>query len=229
MRRSWVGILALVGMAFTPDFANADSIYFADEGTHSIRQANLNGSNVTTIVSGLNAPRGVAIDTTSQQLYWTDAFAHVIQRSNLNGTNVQTLLSLPNATLNTLALDTVDGKMFFSSSVQGLIMESNLDGTGLHTIASGLNDPVGIAVDPVNGKVYWTGGGVTQSANLDGSDIQTLSTTSGRDIELDVANGKMYVGGGSGIYSLNLDGSNPQLLATTSRSVLPDGRGLYGR
>ncbi len=190
-------------------------LYFADEGTHSIREANLDGSNVTTIVSGLSAPRGVAIDYATQQLYWTDAFAHVIQCSNLDGTDVQTVLSLPNATLNTIALDPADGKMFFSSSVQGLIMEANLNGTGLQTIVSGLNDPVGIAVDPLTGKVYWTGGGVTQSANLDGSDVQTLLDVGGRDISINTATGMMYIGGNSGIYSASISGSNLQLLTTT--------------
>jgi DNA-binding beta-propeller fold protein YncE len=207
-----VAMMALI--ASYPTLAKAD-IYFADEGTHSIREANLDGSNVTTIVSGLSAPRGVAIDYATQQLYWTDAFAHVIQCSNLDGSNVQTLLTLPNATLNTIALDIPDGKMFFSSSVQGLIMEANLNGTGLQTIVSGLNDPVGIAVDPVTGKVYWTGGGVTQSANLDGSDVQTLLNVGGRDISINTATGTMYFGGNSGIYSASLNGSNLQLLATT--------------
>ena len=228
VKRTSLVVLALVGMAFTPDFAKAGSIYFADEGTHSIRRADLNGSNVTTIVSGLSAPRGLAIDNSSQQIYWTDAFAHVIQRSNLNGTDVQTLITTT-VTLNTLALDVPDGKMFFTGSTNGLILEANLDGTGLHSLITGLSAPIGAAVDPLNGKVYWTGSGGVQSANLNGSDIQTLAPVVGRDIELDLAHGKMYVGGNTGIYSANLDGSNLQLLTTTSLQFSQMGLDLTAR
>ncbi len=102
--------------------------------------------------------------------------------------------------------------MFFSSSTQGLIMEANLDGSGLHTIDTGLSDPVGMGVDPVAQKVYWTGGTSTQSANFDGSNVQTVLNLGGRDVIVNPTTGKLYIGGTSGIYSANLDGSDSQLL-----------------
>ena len=105
--------------------------------------------------------------------------------------------------------------MFFSSSTQGLIMEANLDGSGLHTIDTGLSDPVGMGVDPVAQKVYWTGGTSTQSANFDGSNVQTVLNLGGRDVIVNPTTGKLYIGGTSGIYSANLDGSDSQLLLTS--------------
>ncbi|MHC4797207.1 MAG: hypothetical protein ACYTF1_11245, partial [Planctomycetota bacterium] len=71
-------------------------------------------------------------------------------------------------------------------------------------------------------KIYWTAGGQgpvgqIQSANLDGTNVQTLvantnplGSTRPTGIALDSAGGKLYWADFySGIYSANLDGTNP--------------------
>ena len=47
-------------------------------------KAHMDGSNLTTFVTGLSSPAGVVIDHTSQRLYWADWDAGVIQYSSLD-------------------------------------------------------------------------------------------------------------------------------------------------
>ncbi len=84
------------------------------------------------------------------------------------------------------------------------------------TLVTGLSNPSGIAVDAVNGKLYWTDRGendVIQRSNTDGSDVETLVDTGNVDafgIALDVPSGKMYWADSALdlIKRANLDGSN---------------------
>lgn len=207
--------------------ADAGFIFYADEVTDSIRRADLNGSNVTTIISGQVAARGVAIDAGASKIYWTDghAFPRSIQRANLDGSAVETIFSTTSGTLNTIALDLVNNKVYFANSISGLIQRANLDGTGLETIASGADEPVGIAVDSIRGKVYWSGGaggiGTTYRANLDGTGVEQILSFGARDLEIDLINEKLYLGGvnetsGQTIRISELDGSGVQTLLSTT-------------
>ena len=62
-------------------------------GAGKIQRANLDGSNVEEIVTGLSNPAGIAVDGLNGKMYWTDAGAGKIQRADLNGTNVQELVT----------------------------------------------------------------------------------------------------------------------------------------
>ena len=102
------------------------------------------------------------------------------------------------------------------------IQRSNLDGSGVEDlVTTGLDDPIGIALDVSGGKMYWTDLGTDkiQRSNLDGSGVEDLVTT-GDDpigIALDVSGGKMYWTdlGTDKIQRSNLDGSNVEDLVTT--------------
>ena len=84
-----------------------------------------------------------------------------------------------------------------------------------------------IALDLVNGKMYWTDGwnDCIQRANLDGSDAQKLFTDIrySRGIAIDSMGGKIYWASDDshrgGIYRANLDGSDAQKLITLSEGA----------
>ncbi len=101
--------------------------------------------------------------------------------------------------------------------------------TTLITLPSpgGTRDPRGIAVDNVNGKIYYGDGLSIASMNLDGSSPTTLislSATPG-DIEVDPLGGKIYystlfAAPGNGIYSANLDGTSITPIHTNASLAL---------
>src|SRR5690349_18439985 len=92
--KSWLRLLvcgALVSgtMAATPAALafSPPQIYWANLGTNSIEQANVDGtpSNLSPI-GGANEPTGVAVN--GQHIFWTNSNAGSIGESNLDGTVV---------------------------------------------------------------------------------------------------------------------------------------------
>ena len=199
-------------------------LYWTEWDTESIRRSNLDGSGVEDLViTGLDAPGGIALDVAGGKMYWTDWDTDKIQRSNLDGSGVEDLITGLTSPYG-IALDVAGGKMYWTDGIADKIQRSNLDGSGVEDLITGLDAPGGIALDVAGGKMYWTDGGDTdkiQRSNLDGSGVEDLVTT-GLDepggIALDVAGGKMYWaddGDTAKIQRSNLDGSGVEDLVTT--------------
>ncbi|CAC5419093.1 unnamed protein product [Mytilus coruscus] len=90
-------------------------------------------------------------------------------------------------------------------------------------ISEDIQNPEGIAVDPIRNHVYWTDSGTDQivRANLDGSNRTTIINSNlekPRAIELDPSNEKIYFsdwGSNPKIERCNFDGSDRQAIVTT--------------
>ena len=225
------GLSAPSGIAL--DIAGG-KMYWTDWVANKIQCANLDGTNVQTLVTTENHPWDIALDVAGGKMYWTmSSIAESdgeIQCANLDSTNVQTLVTglyWPRY----VTLDVAGGKMYWTIAETGAsaIQRANLDGTTVEIVvpSAHLELPGGVALDVNGGKLYWTDwGGFSekiQRANLDGSNVEALVNTGLNNpwsIALDVAGGKMYwtmstIGESDGeIQSANLDGSNVQTLVT---------------
>ena len=118
-----------------------------DDTTDRIQRANLDGSNVETLIptgSGLWAPIGIALDVAGGKMYWTDTEPDRIHRANLDGSNVETLISGNSAVHITLDLNAE--KMYWAGQAPGSIQRANLDGSNVETLVTGLDRPFGIAL-----------------------------------------------------------------------------------
>ena len=60
--------------------------------TDSIQRANMDGFNLTTLVTNVTNPAGIAVD--DSRIYWADHLRHSIESSDLDGCNVQTVVQL---------------------------------------------------------------------------------------------------------------------------------------
>ncbi len=71
--------------------------------------------------------------------------------------------------------------LFWSDRTDNVLRRSHADGSGYQTIVTGLNDPVGVAVDLSGGKIYWADSAAktVNRANLDGTGQEVLYTVSG--------------------------------------------------
>ena len=211
-------------------------MYWTDDSGNKIQRANLNGSNIETLIAhGLDDPYGIALDVAGGKMYWADEGANRIQRANLNGSNIETLVSHGLDDPHGIALDVAGGKMYWTDDGADRIQRANLDGSNVETlvrrtrinfwgIRTGYGDPYGIALDVAGGKMYWADEGENEilRANLDGSNIETLVSHGLDDphgIALDVAGGKMYWTDDSAdrIQRANLDGSNVETLVRRTR------------
>ncbi len=223
--------VALLGSAFSRDSAAAP-FYWTDPGSFAIgadliRRANSDGSGMQTIVSGLEEPRGMALDLGNGKLYWADLGARAISRTNLDGTGLETFATAHDGA-GDVAIDALHGKVYWTDSdVQqihigghsGQIWRADMDGSNLQNVAGGMVQPGAVDVDAVHGKVYWTeleqkndGIGSIQRSNLDGTDRETLLTgvDESTGLAIDAIQGKMYWTEATThrIQSANLDGTS---------------------
>lgn len=211
-----------VELTVTPVTENPNAkIYWTDSGTGKIQRANLDGSNIEDLITGLSEPSGIALDQTSNKMYWTEAGTGKIQRANLDGNDIEDLITAGLSEPRGIALDTANGKMYWTNYGIDKIQRANLDGTDIEDlITTGIDEPYGISLDTLNGKMYWTendAGYKIQRANLDGSNIEELVNIedfTSLFIDLDIFSGKMYWVNSSyyRIRRANLDGSNIEIL-----------------
>jgi sugar lactone lactonase YvrE len=233
-KRCLCGLAALGLFLVATGQARPDFIYWSDAGRGEIRRANLDGTEMTTLVSRLSFPSGPALDFAGGMI-WADFTGGDLRRANLDGTGETTLIKLgaPFAPV----LDLAGGQMYWTDWGNsnggfglGSIQRANLDGTGQTTLVSGLTSPNHVAVDLAGGKMYWgnnIGAPEIQRANLDGSGQEILVPNAGDPVSwitLDVAHGQMYwsnFGGVNGtIRRANLDGSGQEVLVRNVNSPI---------
>ena len=113
-------------------------------------------------------------------------------------------------------------ELYWTDLSEDKIQRADLDGSNVEDlVTSGLDAPVGLALDVSAGKMYWTEWerNKIRRANLDGSGIEDLITSGSVPVwlALDVAGGKLYWTdwGTDRIQRANLDGSNVEDLVTT--------------
>ena len=125
-------------------------------------------------------------------MYWTArGISHfsdggIIQRSNLDGSEVETLVA-GLGDPEDITLDLVAGKMYWIEGrvspewwgdPDGKILRADLDGSNSEVLITGLERPVEIALDVVEGKLYWTDkqGGSIHRAALDSGNVEEVVT-----------------------------------------------------
>lgn len=189
-----------------------------------ISRANLDGTGLEVLHSGLTLPRGLAHDPGAGILYWSDQIDNRLYRANDDGTgSIETIVDTGDQ-LGRPTLDLDGGKVYFGNYTQGDIRRANLDGTDPEILFAGVFTPVAIALDLTAGKIYWADSNTSfvsnhiARANFDGTDLEVLyegmPTSSGfTGIGLDLANGKLYwcdeiTDVEKGLWEADLDGSN---------------------
>ena len=152
---------------------HAGRVFFLELSGNRIHSANPDGSDLKTIVAHTGTfPDGIAVDVEAGYIYWTNmGVPHLndgsIERVNLHGRNRTVIV--PTGATHTpkqLHLDKVGSKLYWCDREGMRVMRCNLDGSQLETLVeTGRPDAdkgdqtkwcVGITVDPVQGKFYWS-------------------------------------------------------------------------
>ena len=123
----------------------ADGKLYWTEAGGRIRRANLDGSNTQTVITGLEAIRGLTL--AADKLYWTEQTgknAGKIQRADLDGTNVQRLATLKSTPLG-IAVDTTGRKLYWTNAA-GKIQRANLNGKNIQNVVTGLSNPIDLVI-----------------------------------------------------------------------------------
>jgi 3-hydroxyacyl-CoA dehydrogenase len=154
--------------------APSDRVFFLDVSGGRIESITPDGSDRRVILDGLHRiPDGIEVDAEAGHIYWTNmgnpsANDGSIERANLDGKNRRTIVPEgATFTPKQLKLDQQGGKVYWSDREGMRVMRANLDGSEIETLvdtSQGDARPgrdaakwcVGIAVDHVGGKFYWT-------------------------------------------------------------------------
>ena len=157
---------------------NANKMVWTETATGLIKQANLDGSGVTTLVDVWSVASGnpslfwIVLDAENQQLYWTQGrnaslFAFEIWQADANGSNPRAIYT-DGRFLDGLAVDSSANKLYWTDTLDnedGVIMQANLDGsnpTPLHTglFQDGESNFGAITLDVEGDTLFWRSGTV---------------------------------------------------------------------
>ena len=139
-----------------------------------IQSANLDGSGIQNVVQDLSAPTDIVVS--NGFIYWTEG-GNSIRRVSISGQKMVGDVAANLGTVGGLAVG--GGKVYWTEMTAeggGTINSANADGDpGATELASILAAPMGIAVDTVGSKLYWTNArGRVQRATLNGSGITNV-------------------------------------------------------
>jgi len=211
-----------------------DKIYFTDADNGTLLVSNTDGSGKEIVVDGFGEPRDLALDIPNNMAYVADRDVHAIYAVSLENKTKQVLYDNASDGLGELpvGLDLHDGQLYATCVEIGAeaVWKGSVDGGGINRIidfgAGGYG--YGIALDPVNEKIYFDNTDASQilMANLDGTGIAPVVDTEDRvyGIVVDNTNAKIYwtERDSGNVYMADRDGSNQ----VTVGSGYTDPRGL---
>ncbi|MCA9265939.1 MAG: hypothetical protein KDA60_18890, partial [Planctomycetales bacterium] len=158
-----------VGEIQTPRGITVDpvmqKIYWCDYGTHSIRRANFDGSDVEAVITDSAAGfRGIAVDGERQHIYWTDQELRAVFRADCSGDQIETLIDTELEYPYAIALDLQHGKLYVEDHAAQAIFRANLGGTEFERFVELDIDerliPSGLAIDVDHDTLYYAEGSI---------------------------------------------------------------------
>jgi DNA-binding beta-propeller fold protein YncE len=160
----------------------------ANDGT--VLRANLDGSNVTTIVpsGGTFTPKELELDAATGTLYWSDREGMRVFRGNVDGTSVEPLVVIADGDAARadasnwavgVAVDTGRRQIYWTqkggdNAGLGSIRRASLDipsgetaatRTDIEVLFSGLPEPIDLGLDLAKRQMYWTDRGNPPDGN----------------------------------------------------------------
>lgn len=153
-----------------PPIANANFVYWTNQGGTTIGRAKINGTGVNnSFISGLDNPHGVAVD--SKYIYWSQGSATTgsIGRANLDGSGANSNFVPHTPEINQPFGVAVTATAVFWAEVNQFVGRANLDGSSPQPQFINLGSPghsaCGITAD--NSFLYWTDTAVSGAIGRD--------------------------------------------------------------
>ena len=187
--------LAVYGVfiGFAPPVAQAGKIYWCDRNVGLVQRANLDGSEIETLIEVNATLRGIAIDVAKGKLYFANQTAGKIFGADIDGSGVAELVSGLRFPAD-VHLDSKSGKVYWCDQSRSVIERANLDGSGVEVVVE-TPQPYYLDLDPTNRRLFWgdfTAGNINY-VSLDGGEPVNVLTGQRRvrGVKLDLARGEM--------------------------------------
>lgn len=215
--------------------SDGTSIYIADQTNGRIRKMNISTGAVTTLVTGLQGPSGVAVDS-GGNVYVAETSNHVVKIFNSGGTLTSTIgttnIGNTDSTLTLSSFNTPQGVAVSGSGGSALVYVADTGNNRIRRIdiagnavtsivTTGLNFPWGITINSGGTTLYVTdhNNGLVKSVAVPANTVTTLSGSysAPRGIAVD-SSGDVYVTQAGTHIITKITGGSPALLAGSSGS-----------
>lgn len=194
------------------------------------------GEAVITVTSDadadISAECNVTIAYDNDWIYFVEE--STVSKMRLDGTGVESVFTLPFVDTSKIQLDSLRQKLYVFNhftAITNQIYEYNLDGTGQRLIADTDTSDIGdIALDHINGYLYYVWSGGIVRINLDDTSIKDNILTLGLGVPSYVApdyKGGVYYFYNAGIYKVATDTTSIQLDPITPTAPTVSCKGLY--
>lgn len=190
-----------------------------------ILRGNSDGSAVELLMAtGLSRPTSIAVDGRGGKIYWVNSGNNKILRSNLNGSATEEIVV--HGKPRKIEIDGESGKIYWIDAASG-IHHADLDGTGVEVLIADIGNSLGLGIDPLEQKIYWSVNNkqelhLIRTADFNGRNRETVVEerridswwTDIEDIEIDGIHKKIYwIDSRYGlIFRANLDGTNVETI-----------------
>ena len=71
---------------------DSDKMYWTEAHNGKIQRADLDGTNIEDLVTGIHFGEGLALDVAAGKMYWSDPADEMILRANLDGSSIEVLI-----------------------------------------------------------------------------------------------------------------------------------------
>lgn len=145
----------------------------SSEGVKSIQSRNRRGE-PETLLTGVEDPRGLAVDWLGLNLYWVDGTHKLVGVVSFDGLLRRHLVSTDLDQPHDVVVDPLSGSMFWSDlGLNARIETARMDGTSRRVLVeSDILYPTGLAIDYPARRLYWADPktGNLETVNIDGKD-----------------------------------------------------------
>ncbi|XP_071956512.1 low-density lipoprotein receptor-related protein 6-like [Antedon mediterranea] len=199
-------------------YANRRDIRIIDAGSNKPK------SNNFLVINGLDDAAAVDFIFEEQYVFWTDINLARISKTHFNGTRSNEQEDIITSGLisnDGLAVDWIGRKIYWTDSETKRIEVANFDGSSRKVLFwENLDQPRAIALDPVNGYMYWTDWGELPKIERAGMDGTKRSVVIEENIHwpngltIDYEESRLFWADAKKtfIHSCNFDGSNRTLV-----------------
>ncbi|KAH8295018.1 hypothetical protein KR018_005781 [Drosophila ironensis] len=184
---------------------------------HDIRKIALDRPEMTSIVNSTKAATALDFVFRTGMIFWSDVTTQSIYKAPIDEGNEKiTVLKQSSVTSDGLAVDWIYNHVYFTDTHKGTIELTNFEGSMSKVlIEDALDTPRSIALDPIDGWMYWSDWGASpriERAGMDGSHRTTIISYDVKwpnGITLDLVRKRLYWVDGklNIISSANYDGS----------------------
>ncbi|HYH58953.1 MAG TPA: choice-of-anchor D domain-containing protein [Thermoleophilaceae bacterium] len=192
-------VIALaLALALAAPAGAVDTLYWADQGTNSIRYVPIDGSAPAAVLyNAAGSPDGIALDPSTGRIYWADESTDSVRSAPIEGGGAVTSLYTGQVFLDGLAVDPLDGLIYWANGddeVRGAPLAGGGTVSDLYPTEFASR---GVAADVPEDLLYWTidfgeGGDIRRGPAAGGAATTLYNDEGPRFVAVDSADGGVW-------------------------------------